>query len=997
MADPAPPPTRPDRLPDPYRAEAPLLAERLRALQGALDWPAVVAQARPWVQALRDHPPPFWALERLLTEYPIQSQEGLALMRLAEALLRVPDSETAVALTAEQLGSADFHAASDTALARLSASAIALSQRWLPEDGQPHGLLERLGARGVVAATVRALQLLGRQFVLGQDMHEALRRAASVGRGQARRLHSFDMLGEGARSEADALRYLARYTEALDRLATAADPRLAPEQQNGLSIKLSALHPRFEPSQRERVMRELLPRVWTLCERAAAASLNLTLDAEEAELLELSLEVFEALAARVAAERPGWRGLGLAVQAYQPRAWELIGELVALAQRHGLRFMVRLVKGAYWDGEIKRAQELGLAGYPVFTRKHRTDLNYLACARALLDAGDALFAQFATHNAGTLAAVLQLARARGHTQFELQRLHGMGEGVYRELLREQPGLSCRVYAPVGAHRDLLAYLVRRLLENGANSSFVHQLADASVPPERLLASPLEQAEHDAGECAFARPAQMLGEERANSEGLDLAVAAQRAPLFAALTGWRPPDVPEASVDDVAHAVPRAAAAFAAWNARPVAERAAVLRRAAEALQAERPRWCAALVQEARKTWPDAIAEVREAIDFLRYYAAQAEALLAPQTLPGPTGERNVLRLHGRGVWVCISPWNFPLAIFVGQVAAALVTGNSVLAKPAEQTPGIAQDAVRLLHQAGVPTQVLQLLTGPGETVGAALVAQPGLGGVAFTGSMPVAKAIQRALAAQDGPIVPLIAETGGVNAMLVDSSALPEQVVDAVVQSAFRSAGQRCSALRLLCLHEAIADPVIALLRGAAQALVVGDAADWATDVGPLIDREAFDGVARQLERLRATAQALLPAGEDAERQTVAPQMFEIGAVAQAPQEIFGPVLQVLRWGGDPSAVMAQINALGYGLTLGLQTRIDRRALALADQARVGNVYVNRNTIGAVVGVQPFGGEGLSGTGPKAGGPFYLPRFCAEQSLSINTTAAGGNVALWAG
>ncbi|WP_337179735.1 L-glutamate gamma-semialdehyde dehydrogenase, partial [Hydrogenophaga borbori] len=442
-------------------------------------------------------------------------------------------------------------------------------------------------------------------------------------------------------------------------------------------------------------------------------------------------------------------------------------------------------------------------------------------------------------------------------------------------------------------------------------------------------------------------------------------------------------------------VRRAVEAFEAWNQRPVAERAAVLRRAADAMQARLPPLCALLVAEARKTWPDAIAEVREAIDFLRYYAAEAERLLAPLELPGPTGERNTLRLQGRGAWVCISPWNFPLAIFTGQVAAALVTGNTVLAKPAEQTPAIAHEAVRLLHAAGVPAAALQLLHGPGDTVGAALVAEPAVAGVAFTGSTPVAKAIQRALAAQDGPIVPLIAETGGVNAMLVDSSALPEQVADAVVQSAFRSAGQRCSALRLLCVHESIADGVIEMVRGAAHALVVGDPSDLATDVGPLIDDDAFAGVARHLARLRATAVALLPEGEDGATHTVAPQLFEIREVAEASQEIFGPVLQVLRWRGDPKAVIAQVNALGYGLTLGLQTRIDSRALALAAQARVGNVYVNRNTIGAVVGVQPFGGEGLSGTGPKAGGPHYLPRFCAEQTLSVNTTAAGGNVALF--
>jgi len=996
MLNPTPQSVQPrtDRLPDPYRAEARVLAERLAALDGALDWAAVQARAEPWVRAVRENPPPFWAMERLLTEYPISSHEGLALMRLAEALLRVPDTETAIALTADQLGRADFEGASDAVIARLSSAAIALSKRWLPAEGDTPGLVARLGARSVVAATLRAVQLLGRQFVLGEDIEDALSRAEAGRRVHPTLRHSFDMLGEGARTEADAAHYLQSYRQALEAIARRADPMRHPSLNDGLSIKLSALHPRYEPAQHERVMRELVPRVWTLCERAAQASLNLTIDAEEVERLELSLDVFEALASRVAREYPLWEGLGLALQAYQTRAVELIDEVAAIARRHGVRLMCRLVKGAYWDSEIKRAQELGLPSYPVFTRKHRTDVGYLACARALLEADDVVFAQFATHNAGTIAAMLQMARQRGSTRFELQRLHGMGEGVYREVLRDVDA-GCRVYAPVGAHRDLLAYLVRRLLENGANSSFVHQLADESVGMDALLESPIGRCASEDGEPAFALPARLFGAVRPNSEGLDPTVAAHRERLFDAWRQVSVPRVPEAQSGDVALAAQHAATAFDAWNHRPVAERAAILRRAADDMQAQLPPLCALLVAEARKTWPDAIAEVREAIDFLRYYATEAERLLAPVELPGPTGERNTLRLHGRGAWVCISPWNFPLAIFTGQVAAALVTGNTVLAKPAEQTPAIAQEAVRLLHAAGVPAEVLQLLHGPGETVGAALVAEPAVAGVAFTGSTPVAKAIQRALAAKDGPIVPLIAETGGVNAMLVDSSALPEQVADAVVQSAFRSAGQRCSALRLLCVHESIADGVIDMVRGAAQALVVGDPADLATDVGPLIDAEAFDGVARHLARLRTTARALLPEGEDATTHTVAPQLFEIRHVAEASQEIFGPVLQVLRWRGDPKDVIAQVNALGYGLTLGLQTRIDSRALALAAQARAGNVYVNRNTIGAVVGVQPFGGEGLSGTGPKAGGPHYLPRFCAEQTLTINTTAAGGNVALF--
>jgi RHH-type proline utilization regulon transcriptional repressor/proline dehydrogenase/delta 1-pyrroline-5-carboxylate dehydrogenase len=653
--------------------------------------------------------------------------------------------------------------------------------------------------------------------------------------------------------------------------------------------------------------------------------------------------------------------------------------------------MCRLVKGAYWDAEIKRAQELGLPAYPVFTHKHHTDLSYVACARALLAAPDAIFPQFATHNAGTVAAIVQMARAAG-APFELQRLHGMGEGLYREVLRD-PALSCRIYAPVGQHRELLAYLVRRLLENGANSSFVNQLANPDTDVAELLASPLHCSPQPAVPMADA----LFGPQRLNSMGLDIAFEDHWHSLLHAHPVNAVPHVPEAKPGFVDIAVLQANRAQPDWDALPVSERANTLRRAAKALQQEMPRFCTLLVKEAHKTWGDAVAEVREAIDFLRYYAAEAERLMAPVTLPvggpGVTGEHNELRLHGRGAWVCISPWNFPLAIFSGQVAAALVTGNTVLAKPAEQTPGVALAVVELLHAAGVHTDALQLLHGPGETVGAALVAHPLIAGVAFTGSTPVAKHIQRALAAKDGPIVPLIAETGGLNAMIVDSTALPEQVADAVVHSAFRSAGQRCSALRLLCVHEAIADKLIEMIQGAAAELVLGEAKLLSTDVGPVIDQEAADHIHRHLLRLRGTAKALLPAASP-QGSLIPPQAFELNRVADLQQEIFGPVLHVVRWSGDPLALVDEVNALGYGLTLGIQTRIDSRARQMADRARVGNVYVNRNMIGAVVGLQPFGGEGLSGTGPKAGGPHYLVRFCGEQTLTINTSAAGGNVDL---
>ncbi|MBS0444875.1 MAG: L-glutamate gamma-semialdehyde dehydrogenase [Proteobacteria bacterium] len=982
------------RLPYPYREEAQVLTALLAGLPEAVNWPAAVERARPWVQSVRDHPAPFWAMESLLREYPISSAEGLALMRLAEALLRVPDAETAIALTADQLGKADFDATSGgphKMLASLSASAISLSKKFLPEADGDGGLWKRLGAQTVVAATVRAIQLLGRQFVLGRNIREAMGEAASARKSLPRLRFSYDMLGEGARTEADARRYLIAYQQAIEAIAGARGAAEGPEAADGISIKLSALFSRYEEAQRARVFHELVPRVWQLIEAAARADLNLTIDAEESDRLELSLDVLEALAARIAQEFPTWRGFGLAVQAYQTRAREVIDEVAAIARRHGLRFMVRLVKGAYWDGEIKRAQEMGLSGYPVFTHKHHTDISYLACARALIGHADVIYPQFATHNAGTIAAIRQMA---GNAGFEMQRLHGMGEGIYREVMRHGT-LPVRVYAPVGEHRDLLAYLVRRLLENGANSSFVHQLADDGLSIDALLASPLVPAPAP----GIAPPKQLYGiGGRVNSTGADLACLADRAPLDAAVAEAVVSPVAEATSADVAAAMERLQAAFPAWNNTPLAQRAAVLRRAGDALDARLPEFCGLLVKEAGKTLGDCVAEVREAVDFCRYYADQAELRLIAQPLPGPTGESNELQLHGRGVFVCISPWNFPLAIFAGQVVAALVAGNTVAAKPAEQTPAVAQAFVALLHAAGVPRDALALLHGPGETTGAALVADARTAGVCFTGSTAVARLINRALAAKDGPIVPLVAETGGINAMIVDSTALPEQVIDAVVQSAFRSAGQRCSALRLLCVHEGVADAVIHMVHGALLELSVGNPALLETDVGPLIDDEAYGAIAGQVERLRREAKTIgaAPLNDQAPR-LLAPIAFEVERIADVRQEIFGPVLHVVRWRGDVGGVIDEVNALGYGLTLGIQTRIDSRALRLAHAARIGNVYVNRNMIGAVVGVQPFGGEGLSGTGPKAGGPHYLYRFCAEQTVTINTAAAGGNAALLAG
>jgi RHH-type proline utilization regulon transcriptional repressor/proline dehydrogenase/delta 1-pyrroline-5-carboxylate dehydrogenase len=979
------------RLPNPYRAEPDVLAPLLQRLQG-LDWTLASGDAIGWIGQVRASKPSAFAMETLLREFPLSSAEGLALMRLAEALLRVPDADTAMTLTADQLGRADFSGASQSWLATLSNQAISLSKKMLGEDGQKAGFLARMGAKAVVAATVRAVQLMGKQFVMGETLDEALDDARKQRKARKGLRFSYDMLGEGARTDADALEYMHKYHAAIAALAKSRQHGTPVEEVDGISIKLSAIDARYEAVQHDRVMALLVPRVCELAEAAAKADLNLTIDAEESERLELSLDVFEAVATRTAAKYPQWNGFGLAVQAYQTRALQTIDEVARIARSLNVRFMVRLVKGAYWDYEIKRAQELGLAAFPVFTHKHHTDLSYLACAQAMLAMPDAIYPQIAGHNAGTIAAVLHMAREAG-VPFELQRLHGMGDAVHEAAHKQYPDVGLRVYAPVGPHKDLLAYLVRRLLENGANSSFVHQLADESLPPAELVRSPL----HIEATSAVTLPLDILGVRR-NTAGTDVTCKSMSDALlapYASTTLPAPALTPVTQIDAIVQDLTKGQKA---WNKTPVETRAAALEQAAQVLERDLARWCALIVREGHRTWGDAVSEVREAADFCRYYAQQARGLMAPQVLPGVTGERNTYSLGGRGVWVCISPWNFPLAIFTGQVVAALVTGNAVAAKPAEQTPGVAAAMIALLHDCGVPRNVLQGVYGAGDT-GAALVAHPRIAGVAFTGSTPVAKAISRTLAEKDGPIVPLIAETGGINAMIVDSTALPEQVVDAVVQSTFRSAGQRCSALRVLCVQDDIADGVLKMLAGAIDLLTVGDPAQLATDLGPVIDTEAFAKLQGQISALESRAKliARAPLPSDALPNSIAPVAFEVASLAEAREEVFGPVLQVVRWSGDIDTLVEQIDALGYGLTLGVQTRIDTRAQSIAATAQVGNIYVNRNMIGAVVGVQPFGGEGLSGTGPKAGGPNYLPRFCAEYCVSINTTAAGGDVELLMG
>jgi RHH-type proline utilization regulon transcriptional repressor/proline dehydrogenase/delta 1-pyrroline-5-carboxylate dehydrogenase len=872
------------------------------------------------------------------------------------------------------------------------------------------------------------MHILGRQFVMGRTIEEALERAR--GAEQQGYRHSYDMLGEAAHTAADAARYAAAYDAAIAAIGRSAEGQTVAEAP-GISIKLSALHPRYEAAQRDRVLSEMSPVLHHLARHARQVGIGLTIDAEEADRLDLSLDLFEALA--LIPDIAGWDGLGLAVQAYQKRALLVIEWLADLARRSDRRLMVRLVKGAYWDSEIKRTQERGLDGYPVFTRKVATDVSYLACARRLLDLGPVFYPQFATHNAQTVAAVLELSGAR--RDYEFQRLHGMGEALYEQITgSEGVGRPCRVYAPVGNHEDLLPYLVRRLLENGANTSFVNRLVDEAQPIDEIIADPIAQLARLAAKPhpRIPLPRDLYSPTRENSRGLDLnhppALAALRGELAEALGrqwtaapvigGSEQPGAEEPVLDPtdrrravgtvvaagsqaLEQALGRAEHVARSWDQTSADERAAILERGADLYESQMFELMALIIREGGRTIPAALAEVREAVDYLRYYASRARSdFTAPERLPGPTGERNEIALHGRGVFACISPWNFPLAIFTGQITAALAVGNAVVAKPAEQTPLIAAAAVRLLHEAGVPGDVLHLLPGTGEAVGAALVRDPRIAGIAFTGSTETARLINLDLARRPGPIVPFIAETGGQNAMIADSSALPEQVVTDVLTSAFDSAGQRCSSLRLLYVQEDIADRLLEMLKGAMAALVIGDPALIATDVGPIIGGAAREALEQHAQRMTQEGKLLyqcsLPPGTE-HGTFFAPRAFEIDGAERLHGEVFGPILHVVRWQADRlDAVLEAIAATGYGLTLGIQSRIDETVRYILAQLHVGNSYVNRNMIGAVVGVQPFGGERLSGTGPKAGGPRYLHRFATERTLSVDITAAGGNAALLA-
>ncbi|HEX5651217.1 MAG TPA: bifunctional proline dehydrogenase/L-glutamate gamma-semialdehyde dehydrogenase PutA [Steroidobacteraceae bacterium] len=1001
----------------------------------------VLATARRLVEAVRKAPKAKSGLDAFLRQYDLSSQEGVILMCLAEALLRIPDDDTADRLIADKLRSGDWASHlgdSQSLFVNASTWGLMLTGRIVrldPTDvAAPQSAIGRVAGRigePIVRTAMRqAMKIMGHQFVMGRTIKEALDNSLT---GESRRYrYTFDMLGEAALTSADADRYFEAYRSAIGALGARTGEYPDFESRPSISVKLSAMHPRFERSHRQRVLNDLTPRLVELCHLAREAGIALTLDTEESERLELTVELLAAVAREPSLA--GWDGLGIAVQTYQRRAVPLLRYLIRLANETRRLLHVRLVKGAYWDAEIKRGQERGLPTYPVFTRKPNTDVSYLACARIVLEEGRNLYAQFATHNAHTVAAIAELAR-KYKREFEFQRLHGMGEELYAQVTGADGfALPCRVYAPVGNHEDLLPYLVRRLLENGSNSSFVNRIVNENEPIDAIIADPVQTVDRFET-CVHPRipqPLDIYMPERRNSAGVHLvngsvlASMAERmehvsrrpwvaTPLVggeehggASVAIRNPADhgdhvgtVVAATPRQVTQAIDIAVEAQPAWDAAPADVRAAALDKAAELFEENTPELIAMCVREAGKTVPDSVAEVREAVDFLRYYAARARTEFGGSLrLPGPTGESNELSLHGRGVFTCISPWNFPLAIFTGQVVAALAAGNAVIAKPAEQTPLVAAHAVRLLLQAGVPAEVLHLVPGDGAVVGAAAVADPRIAGVAFTGSTETARIIHRTLAARNGPIGTLIAETGGQNAMIVDSSALPEQVVIDAVQSAFNSAGQRCSALRVLCVQEDIAAKVKRLLAGYMEELVVGDPAYLETDVGPVIDegaRALLEGHAQEVMQKSSWHHRLQPNAAMRAGTFVAPLAAEIDSLAVLDREWFGPVMHVVTYRSrDLEALVDAINATGYGLTFGIHSRIDGTVRRVASRVAAGNVYVNRNIIGAVVGTQPFGGSGLSGTGPKAGGPHYLHRFAHERTYTVNTSAVGGNASLLA-
>lgn len=958
--------------------------------------------------------PPGASVESFLSEYGLNTKEGVALMCLAEALLRIPDPAVAHALIRDKLTDAQFTdhlGQSDSFFVNASSWGLWLTGsvvRFSGMDGRPEHMLGKLtrkmGDPVIREALKTAMHHIGGQFVLGETIESAIKHAGKYARQGYR--FSYDMLGEGARTETQAKEYLASYLHAIEKVGKGADPKAPLLERSGISIKLTALHPRYSWGQRDRVMAELLPRVEEIILAARKANIAVAIDAEESTRLDIEMDLFEALATGEAAK--GWEGLGFVVQAYQKRAFALIDWLADLAKTRGVAMPVRLVKGAYWDSEIKWAQAGGLPGYPVFTRKCHTDVSFLACAEKMLAAGGIFFGQFATHNARSVASIEAIAERHGVAPgaYEFQRLHGMGEGLHDAILARH---ASRVYAPVGPHKDLLAYLIRRLLENGANSSFVHLLMDEETPSETLAGSSMTEAEKTGytPNPDIPLPAGLYGIARPNPEGVDTGNRAQMEALEAEMAPHR--DAARAlaapariSGEAIGALMDKASAAFTSWSTTPVATRAMALRRAADELMLRRSEVLALLCVEGGKTLSDGVAELREAVDFCRYYAHSAESLMAmPTALPGPTGESNQLSLHPRGVFFAVAPWNFPLAIFTGQVVAALAAGNTVIAKPAGQTPRIAALMLEILHESGVPEEAALLAHGSGAEIGGVVLSDPRLAGVVFTGSTTTALGINRALAAKDGPITPLIAETGGQNAMVVDSSALLEHAVDDIIHSAFGSAGQRCSALRVLCVQDDIADELMAMLAGAMQDLRMGDPAKLSTDIGPVIDASAKRELEAHIARMQSEARlvAATPVPDDLPDMTfVAPHAFEIPSIDTLTDEVFGPVLHIMRYkAGHEAKLAAAINATGFGLTFGLHSRITTQNDFFTQHVHAGNYYINRSMTGAVVGVQPFGGEGLSGTGPKAGGPHYLLRFMTERVVTVNTAAIGGNLTLLAG
>jgi RHH-type proline utilization regulon transcriptional repressor/proline dehydrogenase/delta 1-pyrroline-5-carboxylate dehydrogenase len=994
---------------------------------------AIAERARQLIITTRQQAKASGGIEALLREYDLSSQEGVALMCLAEALLRIPDPDTADQLIKDKLSYADWQkhlGHSHSFFVNASTWGLMLTGKLIRfEQESMSSVLNHLLARStdpvIRMATQEAMSIIGQQFVLGETIESAIQRSQDASN-QAY-FFSFDMLGEAVLSMPDAQSYLERYLHAIQVLANKSQNARNEFEAPNISVKLSALHPRFEFAQRERVINELIPKILLIAQKARDAGISITIDAEEADRLDVTLDVFEAVYNH--SSLGDWQGLGLVVQAYQKRALPMIKWLEDLAKKKHRRMMLRLVKGAYWDSEIKYSQEQGLDGYPVFTRKVITDLSYLACVKQIIASSKYFYPQFATHNAYTVATVLTLMKPG--QDYEFQRLHGMGEAVYSEVKQTNPSINCRVYAPVGNHADLLPYLVRRLLENGSNTSFVNRIEDENLPIDELIRDPvvsvksLESIPHP----SIPLPRHLFNESRLNSRGINFTETTSLQDLDHAFTeiakrDWHAaplingetrtgelkaivsPANPDVIVGHVVestqeHVIDALAVVYDyrnEWGNQAVDLRAEIAERAANLLEVHREELMYLCIQEGGRCIKDGLAEVREAIDSCRYYAMQARVTLTPQVLPGPAGESNTLRMHGRGVMLCISPWNFPVAIFTSQIIAALVAGNTVIAKPAHQTPLTAMRVVQLLHEAGIPADALALLPGESSVMSEPLLTDDRIAGVIFTGSTEVAKTINQSLAQRPGSIVPLIAETGGQNAMIVDSSALPEQVVTDVMTSAFNSAGQRCSALRVLFLQDDIAPRVIELLTGAIAELQVGDPLLLSTDVGSLIDAESKNKVMVHIAKLHKSEKFICQAKVDEKLlkdNYVVPVVFEISSLELLKEEVFGPVLHIIRYtSNELDHVINAINATKYGLTLGIHSRIEGKADYIAKRSRVGNIYVNRNMIGAVVGVQPFGGEGLSGTGPKAGGPNYLQRLIAERTVSINTSAIGGNATL---